>query len=345
MAEITVMGAGILGLSLAWALRQRGAQVRVLEKRHPGAGSSGGTVGALAPHVPEQWNAKKQFQFESLRMAPEFWATIAEVSGRDPGYVRLGRVQPLLDDAAIELAQTRAENAQTLWQGFAEWRVCETRDLPVCRLHSPTGLVVFDTLSARLSPRRACDALTAALARSGVPVEQGDTATGTVIWATGADGLADLSQALGQSVGAPVKGQSALLQADWRHEPQLFIDGLHIVPHGDGTVGIGSTTERDWTDTGPDAQLDTLIDTARRACPDLTDAPVIDRWAGLRPRARSRAPMLGPWPGRPGHFVLNGGFKIGFGMAPRLAQVMADLVLDGVDNIPNGFRLADNLRK
>ena len=43
------------------------------------------------------------------------------------------------------------------------------------------------------------------------------------------------------------------------------------------------------------------------------------RWAGLRPRARSRAPMLGAWPGRPGHFIANGGFKIGplFGFGLR----------------------------
>ena len=70
---------------------------------------------------------------------------------------------------------------------------------------------------------------------------------------------------------------------------------------------------------------------------------VLDRWAGVRPRARSRAPMLGAWPGRPGHFVANGGFKIGFGMAPKVAEVMADLVLAGRDAIPEGFRVEDNL--
>ncbi len=73
--------------------------------------------------------------------------------------------------------------------------------------------------------------------------------------------------------------------------------------------------------------------------PLLADAPVVDRWAGVRPRARSRAPMLGAWPGRDGHFIANGGFKIGFGMAPKVAEVMADLVLEGRDTIPDGFRV------
>jgi glycine oxidase len=75
----------------------------------------------------------------------------------------------------------------------------------------------------------------------------------------------------------------------------------------------------------------------------LQDAPVVERWAGLRPRSRSRAPMLGPWPGRPGHYIANGGFKIGFGMAPKVAEVMADLLLEGRDAIPEGFRVEDNL--
>ena len=48
--------------------------------------------------------------------------------------------------------------------------------------------------------------------------------------------------------------------------------------------------------------------------------------------------MLGAHPLHDGQFIANGGFKIGFGMAPKVAQVMADLLLDGVDNIPPDFR-------
>jgi glycine/D-amino acid oxidase-like deaminating enzyme len=89
--------------------------------------------------------------------------------------------------------------------------------------------------------------------------------------------------------------------------------------------------------------LDALIAKARAALPCLAQAPVIDRWAAIRPRARSRAPMLGEWPDRPGHFIANGGFKIGFGMAPKIAEAMADLVLDGRDTLPEGFRVTASL--
>jgi len=104
-------------------------------------------------------------------------------------------------------------------------------------------------------------------------------------------------------------------------------------------VAVGSTSERDYdAPTETDARLDALIDKARGLCPALQGAPVIARWAGLRPRARSRAPMLGPHPRAPGAFIANGGFKIGFAMAPVCAEMMADLALDGIDRIPEGFR-------
>ena len=79
------------------------------------------------------------------------------------------------------------------------------------------------------------------------------------------------------------------------------------------------------------------------AFPVLADAPVIARWAGVRPRSRSRAPMLGLHPFEDGTYLANGGFKIGFGMAPLAGEVMADLILDGVNRIPEDFAPAQSL--
>ena len=205
---------------------------------------------------------------------------------------------------------------------------------------TPSGHFVRDTLTARLHPRRACAALVAALAAKGVTVVPEAPDRGPVVWATGWQGLLDISDALGRSVGNGVKGQSAAFRFDAQDMPQVFVDGLHIVPHADGTVAIGSTSERDFDDpTALDVRCDDLIARAIEVMPELLDAPIVDRWAGVRPRSKSRSPMLGAWPDRPGHFIANGGFKIGFGMAPKVAEVMADLVLEGVDSIPEGFRV------
>ena len=344
--DLTIHGAGILGLSIAWEAAARGARVRVVDVAHPGAGYSGGVVGALAPHVPENWNIKKAFQLHSLLMAEAWWAGVAAAGGLDPGYARTGRLQPIADAKALDLAQARTATAQTLWQGRATWQV-ERATGAAWEPASASGWVIRDTLSARLHPRLALAALGAAIRARGGEILASQTAAdapGVQIWATGVAGLTALSAQTTRPVGAGVKGQAASLGFDAADHPQLFVDGLHIVPHANGTVAIGSTSELSWDDAAStDAQLEALIDRARAALPALADAPVVERWAGLRPRARSRAPILGPWPDRPGHFIANGGFKIGFGMAPNIATVMADLVLDGRDTLPDAFRVEASL--
>lgn len=331
------MGAGIFGLSLAWEMTRRGAPVQVIEAAAPGAAASGGLVGALQPHVPENWNAKKALQLESLLMAESWWRDVAAASGLSPGYARTGRLQPLADEAAVERARARAAEAAHLWQGQAAWRLVPAAERGPWAPPSPTGWCVFDDLSARLHPRQALASLCAALAAKGVRVETGshppEGAQGPVVWATGAAGL------LANGWGGAVKGQAAaLLYAAPPGAPQIFAEELHLVPHEDGTLAIGSTSEREWDRPDEtDAALETLIAKARRLMPVLATAPVVARWAGLRPRAASRAPLLGPWPGRPGHYVLNGGFKIGYGMAPKLATLLADLLLEGQDAIPPEF--------
>lgn len=336
---VTVRGGGAFGLACGYELARRGIRVRLIEAVRLGAGSSGGTVGALAPHVPENWNAKKQFQLESLLMAQAFWDGVREAGGQDAGYARLGRVQPLADAGAVARAEDRAVEAVAHWGAAAVWRVAPVAEFGPFAPHSPTGLVVYDSLSARAAPRAAGAALAAAITALGGEIVLGaGEEIGPVIHATGVAGLVALG------AGGGVKGQSALLRHQAGAVPQVYAESLHIVPHADGTVAIGSTSEREFgaPDT-TDAQLEDLIEKARQIIPALAGAEVIDRWAGVRPRAKSRAPMLGAWPERPGHFIANGGFKIGFGMAPKVAAVMADLVLEDRDAIPKGFRVEDNL--
>jgi glycine/D-amino acid oxidase-like deaminating enzyme len=333
--DVTVRGAGIFGLSCAWALARRGARVRVVDPAGIGAGASGGLVGALAPHVPEQWTPLKAFQLDSLLMAEAWWAEVAAVGGGDPGYARSGRLQPIADEDGRARAEARARGAAELWPHSVAWEVVAAPEgwAPA----SPTGLVVRDTLSARLHPRRALAALADALRASGCEVVAEAPDAGRVLHATGWRGLAALRDDRGRAAGAGVKGQALLLGLDRRAAPQIYVDGLHVVPHADGTVAIGSTSESTFDDAAAtDAQLEAVLARAGEAVPALRDAPVLARWAGVRPRARSRGPLLGPWPGRAGHFVANGGFKIGFGIAPRVGEVMAALILEGREDVPEG---------
>ena len=342
MTDVTIKGAGIFGLTIAWEALQRGARVCVIDPNGPAAGASGGIVGALQPHTPDPWNAKKQFQLESLLMAETLWPAVEAVSGIATGYGRVGRLMPLMSEREVELARGRIAPAKAHWGGHAVWEVIDADAAGDWRPPSPTGLYVRDTLSAIVHPRQATESLAAAVvARGGKIVAEGNNA-GPVIWATGWEGLRDLGAALGRPVGNGVKGQAVLLEHNAAGAPQCYANGLHIVPHFDGTVAIGSTSEREFDapDT-TDAALDDVLERATILVPILKGARVRTRWAGVRPRAVSRAPLLGPWPDRPGHFVANGGFKIGFGVAPKCAPILLDLVLEGRDAIPAEFHTSE----
>ncbi len=334
--DVTVFGGGIFGLSVAWACQKRGAFVRLIDPGGIAAGASGGTVGALAPYAPENWNDIKAFQLTCLSRAAAFWEQIEAASGLGSGFAPSGRLQPLNSADAIDRARKRGENARRLWQGAASWELREVRDFLPWAPGSETGLLVHDTLSARIDPPRACESLGAALRAGGAEILCEGEGEGAIVRATGWRGLAALSAELGLDAGGPVKGQSLLL----RHEappdaPIITAPGLYIVPHEGGTLGIGSTSERSFDDPeSTDAQLDALHERAVALMPALAEAPILRRFAGLRPRAAGGLPLLGPHPRRAGEFIANGGFGIGFAIAPEMGELLARLVLEGRDEIP-----------
>jgi len=355
--DVAVVGAGIYGLSCARACARRGMRVVVFERDRIGAGASGGVVGALSPHPPAAWNAKKQFQLDALVAAEARWREVAEIGGVDPGWARIGRVIPLATPGARERALAAAETSAHLWPAMVSWSVTDPERLPasVAAETAPCGAVV-ETLSARIDPRRALAALRAALEASGVEVREGIEVSGVrdgalraagdavradaVVLATGAGG--DLAPA---SLVQGVKGQAALLAPrSTRDGPMLFSDGIYIVPHADGRVAVGSTSERAWTDAGAtDGLLDDVIARARALCPALDGAEVVERWAGLRPRGARPDPVVGALPGHERVLIAGGGFKTGLATAFPVGEAVAAMISGEPSTLPETFSVAAHL--
>jgi glycine oxidase len=319
--------------------------VRVIDPAGVASGASGGIVGALAPHTPDLWLPKKQFQLESLLYSRSFWPEVEAISGLSTGFANQGRLQPINEERLIALALSRIVDAEKNWGNTAVWEVMSANKAGEWAPPSATGQLIHDTLSAHIHPQKATQALGRAVENLGGVITTAGARQGAILDARGWQGLVEMSEDLGQEIGNGVKGQAALLDFARPSEPQLFADGLHIVPHLDGTVAIGSTSERYFkSPTDTDGQLNDLIAKAKQLFPVLRDAPVLVRWAGVRPRAFTRAPILGKHPVNPDWFIANGGFKIGFGMAPKIGQVMAALILDRVDLIPDDFRANASMR-
>lgn len=344
--DVAVIGAGVFGLTCALACARRGLSVIVLERAHPGAGASGGPVGALAPHPPDRWSAKKAFQLEALVGAEAFWAGVAARGGGDPGYLRTGRLIPLRDGRERRLAQARAEAAETHWAGRARWNVLDPEALPgwIDSAAAPAG-AVRETLSARLSPRAAVAALAAAVEAAGGEIRiaearaigtgrvwlsaGGAVAADRIVLAAGDAARSLLGPQAATALGRGVKGQAALVDPGPGGAPpmMLYCDGLYVAPQSGGAVAIGSTSETAWSEPHTvDASLDALIARAARICPGLSGARVIERWAGVRPRGALPEPVVGPAPGMDGVLIASGGYRTGFALAPPIGEIVAGMI-------------------
>lgn len=337
-----------MGLWAAVHAERRGIDTIIADAGKLGAGASGGLLGALMPHMPDRWSEKKQFQFDALVSLEAEIATLEAATGLSAGYRRSGRLIPLPKPHLHQIARRHSEDAERHWQAGERrfhWHVLDGP--PVggwIEASAGESGFVHDTLAARVAPRSLIAALVALLRRAkhvrilehatvaALDPDRGTAAIGDeniafnrCILAAGHQSfpvLQGLTPGLKQPLGQPVKGQAALLKAEIDPGlPTIFLDGLYIVAHEGGQAAIGSTSENRFDDpASTDAQLDALIEMAREIVPILGDAPVVERWAGLRPKAIDRDPMIGRHPDHPRLIVLTGGFKVSFGLAHRLAE-------------------------
>ncbi len=368
LSDLLIVGGGIMGLWATLEGASAGLSVTLAEAGGLASGASGGLLGALMPHMPDRWNAKKQFQFDALLSLEDEIRAIEEKTGLKSGYRRCGRLIPLPKPHLADIARGHQDDAARHWVSGEKrfyWNLRSpdfAGDL-LAGEASAYGLVE-ETFAARVSPRGLTAALAAFLkshpkvtllehspvasldpvGRVAVMASGARIGFGTAILAAGyrtAGLLEALCGPFSRAPVVPVKGQAALLAASLPADmPVVYLDGLYIVPHEGGRVAIGSTSENRFDDArSTDGALDGLIEAARLLMPLLREATVIERWAGLRPKAIGRDPMVGRLPGFDTIHVLTGGFKVSFGIAHVLARRLMGGILrgDGETGLPETF--------
>src|SRR5436305_12727756 len=80
-SDVIIIGAGIIGLSLAIELRKKGLRVLVIERGEPGREASYAAAGMLAAGGDEIPSALRPLAEESARMYPEFVHELEDESG------------------------------------------------------------------------------------------------------------------------------------------------------------------------------------------------------------------------------------------------------------------------
>jgi glycine oxidase len=350
-ADVVIVGGGVIGLSIAYALAREGVAATVLDRGELGRAASWAGAGIISPGAERPTdNPVVHLRTRSAALYPEWSAALRSETGIDNGYRRSG---------GVDVARTAAED-QALRTSAGTWRAegiaferLEPRDFGRVEpaLNPALRAAYFLPDRAQVRNPRHVKALAAAAARRGVRLRPGlaalgfDRAADRVTAVRTAEGplscdravvaagpwSAALLEGLGLHVPTPpVKGQIVLLRCDRPPLCRIVEHGKnYLVPRDDGRVLVGATEE----DAGFDvrstpAAVRDLIDEALALCPILAEAEVERSWAGLRPGSIDSRPYLGAAPGVRNLFVATGHKRAGLQLSPATAEVLTDLVLD-----------------
>jgi glycine oxidase len=356
-ADVVVVGAGLIGMSIAFELNRRGAGVVVLDSAAtPGTGATNVAAGMLAPVGELDFGepALLEINLESAALYPEFVASVESASGHDVSYRRPGGLHVALDrDEAAELRRVLDLQAglglDSRWLGPGASRELEPGLAPGL---NGAVLVAGD---GTVDPRALTAALAVALARAGMEVRtsarvegllvEDGTATGVML----ADGSTIHARAVVAAAGAesgraswipaddrppvrPVKGQVAELKGD-PADPVcsriLASERVYLVPRPDGRLIVGATVEEMGYDrTVTAGGVHELLREAYRLLPDVAEMEFLGATAGLRPGTPDNLPVVGP-ASTPGLVLATGHYRNGILLAPVTAKAVADLVEDG----------------
>jgi glycine oxidase len=367
-SDVLVVGGGIIGLAVAWRSAQRGLSVTVLDPDPGhGANLVAAGMLAPVTELQYGEEALLRLGIASNARYADFVAELTEAAGGlDTGYRRCGTLAVALDaDDRAELREVHAFQQRlglaTEWLTGRECRRLEPMLAPDVR----GGTLVAE--DHQVDGRRLGAALLAACRRAGVTLHASRAATlltegGRAVGALAEDGA---RLTAGQTVLAagswsrelpglppearlplrPVKGQVlrlrmtglpggplAMLDRPFlSRNVRAVVRGCHIyvVPRADGELVLGATSEEQGFDTTVTAGgVYELLRDAHELLPGISELPLVETGAGLRPGTPDNAPLLGPT-ALPGLVAATGHYRNGVLLTPVTGDAIAELLATG----------------
>ncbi|MFE1800126.1 glycine oxidase ThiO [Streptomyces sp. NPDC059517] len=364
--DVLVVGGGIIGLVTAWRAAQRGLTTALVDPE-PGGGAAQVAAGMLAAVTELHYGEETLLglNLASAERYPDFVAELTEASGQDLGYRRCGTLTVALDaDDRAHLRELHAlqsrSGLESEWLSGRECRRLEPMLAPGVR----GGLRVDG--DHQIDPRRLAAALVAACERAevafhrtwaerltvaggraaGVVTTDGtELSAGQVVLAAGSlsGRLAGVPEDVLPPV-RPVKGQVLRLAMP---EPAPALKGpsapflsrtvramvrgshVYLVPRENGELVVGATSEElGWDTTVTAGGVYELLRDAHELVPGITELPLTETRAGLRPGSPDNAPLLGPTR-LPGLLLATGHHRNGVLLTPVTGDALAHALTTG----------------
>ena len=356
--SVIIIGAGVVGCTVAYELAKAGARVQVLETRAPGQGATRASAGILAPFIEGHGSAiLRDLGTRSLGMYDGFIARLREdlapaegESPRDLPYQRTGTFEMAMSDEDAERLRTLSSTLNGLgvesrWVDPVAFAEVEPNASPEARgallipTHGYVGVTAL-TLAAMDAARKLYARFkseTGAIRISTLPSGRVAVKTSRATWEADRVILAAGSWSSNITVeGAdtvpvkPIRGQLLQLQAaPGVMNRVVWGPGGYLVPWVDGSVLVGSTVEDvGFDESHTDEAVTRLRDTAVSLVPSLAAAPMVEVRTGLRPKGPDDVPMLGSSRVIPGLIYATAHYRNGVLFVPLTAQLVTDIVFD-----------------
>jgi sarcosine oxidase subunit beta len=365
--NIIVIGAGVVGCSLAFHLARAGARVRVFDKGAICAGMSARSGALVRMHytfAPEAELAWKSFRY---------FRNWSEIVGGRCGFVETG-FAVVVDERNATRLRANVTMLQGVGVNTEVMSAAELRRIEPYAFVDDVALAAFEPHSGYADPVATTESLAAAAQRHGAQFStntsiakiesRGGRAVG-VVDAAGQLHEADavcvvagpwtdvLLAPLGIKIG--IKSERAQI-AFFKRAPQIkhciYIDtiaGSYFRPHGADLTLAGLGGWKPEAEANPDnfreANDDDFVAAVRRRLarriPAMADAPYSRGHAGIYDVSPDSRAVIGAVPGHQRLFVAAGFSGTGFKTAPAVGASMAELILAGasktVDLTPFGF--------
>lgn len=362
-SDVLIIGGGLIGLATAWRTAARGLSVTLCDPA-PGANASFAAAGMLTPVTELHYGEETLLglNLASAKRYPSFVAELREASGGlNPGYTEAGTLVVAFDADDREVLSELHVFQQSLglkaeWLNGREARRLEPMLAPAVR----GGLLVSG--DHQVDNRMLLAALFAALERDPNATivrtkvaeltvsAAGDRATGVIL----EDGTALSADQIVLSAGCwsgqiagipaellppvrPIKGQILRLAVPDVFRPFLsrtvrYVvrnNHAYLVPREHGELVLGATVEEQDYDTAVTAGgVYELLRDARELVPGITELPLIESRAALRPGTPDNAPLIGPT-ALPGLLYATGHYRHGVLLTPATADGVAEILATG----------------
>ncbi len=352
--DVVVVGGGVMGLTSAWRIAQRGLKVTLVEAGQCGSGATRAALGALWPPSPIHTGPLQSLHRQSLWGFETFAGELRQASGVVVDFLRQGRVELLSGAKAQADAVKEVAAAQANWPPLVPSPVMELLSGDELRREEPEVMpwpegALWCKLSAQVGVESLLAALQAACRQSGVQILENTRVVKLNISESTFRGVHTLTENISAGRGVlttgvwteqftdvaaavpihPVRGQALLLHPGRQVIFRIIKNGkIFLVPWPDGRILVGSTTERQagFDNTNTAEGVNFLLTGAVATCPALATAKLEKIWSGLRPSGPHGRPIIGALKHVHGLVVAGGHFKVGIGMAPLTGEIIADLV-------------------